>query len=194
MVVLLWAGLLAPLWPGIGIVATRRFDSTYAKFFRSQRHLYLEQNTFQRNRWQTAAELSLDPNITREWTFLMRITCAIGCVLVTTLFLVSPWRVATAQNILLITADDMNWDSLGCFGNELEGVSPNLDELASQGVRFQHAYVTIAICQPCRASIMTGRYPHRSGALGFDKIKRDVPTLPEKLRENGYYTAAIGKA
>lgn len=97
-------------------------------------------------------------------------------------------------NILLITADDMNWDSLGCFGNELKDVTPNLDRLASQGVRFEHAYVTIAICQPCRASIMTGRYPHRSGALGFDKIKAGVPTMPETMRQGGYYTAAIGKA
>lgn len=97
-------------------------------------------------------------------------------------------------NILLITVDDMNWDSIGCFGNKLPGVSPNLDKLASQGVRFEHAYVTIAICQPCRASIMTGRYPHTSGALGFDKIKKDVPTLPETLKANGYYSACIGKA
>ncbi|MCP4852889.1 MAG: sulfatase [Fuerstiella sp.] len=88
----------------------------------------------------------------------------------------------------------MNWDSLGCFGNSLKGVSPHLDKLASEGVRFEHAYVTIAICQPCRASIMTGRYPHGSGALGFDKINAGIPTLPETLRESGYYTAAIGKA
>lgn len=107
----------------------------------------------------------------------------------------TPTTVASERpNILLITADDMNWDSLGCFGNQLEGVSPHLDKLASQGVRFEHAYVTIAICQPCRASIMTGRYPHRSGALGFDKINPGVPTLPETMRESGYYTAAIGKA
>lgn len=97
-------------------------------------------------------------------------------------------------NILLITADDMNFDSLGCFGNTLPGVTPNLDKLASKGVRFEHAYVTIAICMPGRAAIMTGRYPHTSGALGFDKINQDVPTLPETLKANGYYNACIGKA
>lgn len=110
------------------------------------------------------------------------------------LCLTLPALAAERPNILLITADDMNWDSLGCFGNELPGISPNLDRLADQGVRFQHAYVTIAICQPCRASIMTARYPHASGALGFDKIKKDVPTLPETLREADYYSACIGKA
>lgn len=119
-------------------------------------------------------------------------------LLVLLLFAMSP-AAAFAQpqvppNILLITADDMNWDSPGCFGNDLPGVTPNLDKLASQGVRFEQAYVTIAICQPCRASIMTARYPHRSGALGFDNINPDVPTLPETLKKAGFYTACIGKA
>jgi N-sulfoglucosamine sulfohydrolase len=118
---------------------------------------------------------------------------SIACLLLC-LCLVLPAAAADRPNILLITADDMNWDSLGCFGNELLGVSPNLDKLAAQGVRFEHAYVTIAICQPCRASIMTGRYPHTSGALGFDKINAGVPTMPEKLKEAGYYSACIGKA
>lgn len=124
----------------------------------------------------------------------MRTVGAIIFALVSVLCWVNPGQAADRPNVLLITADDMNWDSLGCFGNQLEGISPNLDKLASEGVRFEHAYVTIAICQPCRASIMTGLYPHGSGALGFDKIKPDVPTLPEVLRESGYYTAAIGKA
>lgn len=105
-----------------------------------------------------------------------------------------PAAAADRPNVLLITADDLNWDSLGCFGSELEGVSPNLDALAKQGTRFDHAYVTIAICQPGRAAIMTARYPHRNGALGFDKIKPGVPTLPETLKASGYYTAVIGKA
>ena len=117
------------------------------------------------------------------------IACLLFC-----LFLVVPATAADRPNVLLITADDMNWDSLGCFGSELEGVSPNLDKLASEGVRFEQAYVTIAICQPCRASIMTGRYPHTSGALGFDKINKGVPTMPETLRDAGYYNACIGKA
>ncbi len=127
----------------------------------------------------------------------MRTACVLAIALIAliaSLSLTPPSAASDRPNILLITADDMNWDSLGCFGNQLKGVTPHLDKLASQGVRFEHAYVTIAICQPCRASIMTGRYPHGSGALGFDKINPGVPTLPETLRESGYYTAAIGKA
>lgn len=124
----------------------------------------------------------------------MRTTIVLAILIFSGLSLPLPISASDRPNILLITADDLNWDSVGCFGNPLKGVTPNIDKLASEGVRFEHAYVTIAICQPCRASIMTGRYPHRSGALGFDKINAGVPTLPEKLRESGYYTAAIGKA
>ncbi|MHC4073339.1 MAG: sulfatase-like hydrolase/transferase, partial [Planctomycetota bacterium] len=73
-------------------------------------------------------------------------------------------------NILLITVDDMNWDSPGCFGGRTPNITPNIDDLASEGVRFEHAHVTIAVCQPCRSVLMTGRYPHRNGAEGFEPI------------------------
>ena len=86
---------------------------------------------------------------------------------------------AERPNIVLITVDDMNWDSNGAFGCPVDDITPNIDRLASQGVRFENAHVTVAICQPTRAVWMTGRYPHNSGALGFDPIKRGVPTLVE---------------
>jgi len=95
-------------------------------------------------------------------------------------------------NVLLITADDMNADSAGWVGNQLNP-TPHLDEFAQTAHRFINAHVTIPICQPGRAVLMTGRLPHRSGALGFDPINHDVPTLPEILREQGYFTAAIAK-
>ena len=69
-------------------------------------------------------------------------------------------------NILLITADDLGWDSLGCMGNELEGLSPNLDRLASEGLLIKHAYVTTPICGPSRQSLYTGRLPQRTGIMG----------------------------
>ena len=108
--------------------------------------------------------------------------------------LAAPDRTRPRVNVLLITMDDMNWDSVGAFGNPLPGITPNIDRLAGEGMRFQHAHVTTAICQPSRAAWMTGRYPHRSGALGFDAIRRDVPTLPEALKKAGYHTVLIGKA
>jgi len=96
-------------------------------------------------------------------------------------------------NFLLITVDDMNWDSLGVNGCKVAGVSPNIDRLASQGLLFNHAHVTIAVCMPTRAVWMTGRYPHRNGALGFQKISPEVPTLLEALKKAGYHTGILAK-
>ena len=96
-------------------------------------------------------------------------------------------------NFLLITVDDMNWDSLGVNGCKVAGISPNIDHLASQGLLFNHAHVTIAVCMPTRAVWMTGRYPHRSGALGFQKINPGVPTLLEALKKAGYHTGILAK-
>lgn len=96
-------------------------------------------------------------------------------------------------NFLLITVDDMSCDSVGVFGNPIPGITPNIDKLASEGLRFEHGHVTVAICQPCRAVWMTGRYPHNSGAFGFDRIKPGVPTLPEALQKAGYRTGLMAK-
>ncbi len=96
-------------------------------------------------------------------------------------------------SVLLITADDMNWDSVGAWGCPV-GATPNLDALAAGGVRFELAHVNVAVCQPSRSAIMTGRYPHRSGGEGFFNLRRPgVPILPELLRAAGYRVGIIGK-
>jgi N-sulfoglucosamine sulfohydrolase len=97
-------------------------------------------------------------------------------------------------HLVLITVDDMNWDSVGAFGCQVKGITPHIDRLAEQGICFDRGYVTVSICQPSRAVWMTGRYPQRSGALGFDPIRDDVPSLPEALQAGGYHTALLGKA
>ncbi|HUG20572.1 MAG TPA: sulfatase [Planctomycetaceae bacterium] len=109
------------------------------------------------------------------------------------LLLINNSAFAERPNVLFITVDDMNRDSVGAFGCPIPDITPNIDRLASEGVKFEHAHVTIAICQPTRAVWMTGRYPHRSGALGFDPINRDVPTLLETLHDAGYYTGIMAK-
>lgn len=96
-------------------------------------------------------------------------------------------------NILLITADDLNCDSLGTYGCKVPGITPNLDRLAAEGMKFNHAHVNIAVCQPSRQTLMTGRYPHNNGAPGFDPISEDVPTLQERLRAAGYLNGILGK-
>ncbi len=96
-------------------------------------------------------------------------------------------------NVLLITADDMNCDAPGCFGGRVPGITPNIDRLATQGLKFGRAHVTVAVCQPSRSALMTGRYPHRNGAEGFNPIRPDVTTLQERLREAGYMNGIMAK-
>jgi N-sulfoglucosamine sulfohydrolase len=101
---------------------------------------------------------------------------------------------ADRPNILLITADDMNCDSVGVYGCKVKDTTPNIDRLAAEGMRFDRAHVTIAVCQPCRNVWMTGRYPHRSGGEGFHTLRKPgVPILPAILRENGYRVGLLGK-
>lgn len=97
-------------------------------------------------------------------------------------------------NILLITADDMNWDAVGAYGCPVAGTTPNIDQLAADGLCFNHAHVTIAVCQPSRSTLMTGRYPHRNGGEGFFRLRTPgIPILPHLLREDGYRVGILGK-
>ena len=102
-------------------------------------------------------------------------------------------EVKPPTNVLLITADDLNYDSLGVTGSSAPKISPNLDRLASEGMLLTRAHVNIAVCQPCRQCLMTGRYPHRNGGIGFNPIRRDVSTLGESLCEAGYFQGIMAK-
>ena len=96
-------------------------------------------------------------------------------------------------NVLLIVADDMNWDTPGCFGGAAPDITPNIDKLASEGMRFWHAYVNVSICTPSRSVMLTGLYPHNNGAEGFQRIHPGTPTLPSILNEAGYICGTVGK-
>jgi len=96
-------------------------------------------------------------------------------------------------NILFFTADDLNCDSLGCFGGKVPGLTPNLDSFAAESMLFENAHVTVAICQPSRGVLATGRYGHNSGIMGFMQTDRDIPTIMETLGEAGYLTGVLGK-
>ena len=87
-------------------------------------------------------------------------------------------------NFMLITADDMNWDAVGAFGCPTAGTTPNIDRLAAGGLRFNHGHVTIAVCQPSRSALMTGRYPHLSGGEDFYRLRHEgIPILPDMMKE-----------
>ncbi len=96
-------------------------------------------------------------------------------------------------NVLLLTVDDMNYSSAGIFGCKTPDVTPNIVALAREGLTFEHAHVPIAVCQPSRSALMTGCYPHRNGARGFEAIDTSVTTLTEVLAREGYYNGIIGK-
>ncbi|MFI5610333.1 sulfatase [Amycolatopsis sp. NPDC051903] len=95
-------------------------------------------------------------------------------------------------NILLITADDMDGRTPGAFGGPA-AATPRLDALAAEGMVFRRAHVAAAVCQPSRSAILTGRWPHRNGAEGFEPIRDGVGVFTDLLREAGYVTGILGK-
>ncbi len=96
-------------------------------------------------------------------------------------------------NLILIIADDMAWDDSGAYGHPTIR-TPHLDGLAKAGMRFDAAFLTTSSCSPSRSSIITGRYPHQTGA---EQLHWPLPveqvTFVEKLKEAGYWTAQAGK-
>ena len=105
----------------------------------------------------------------------------------------TPAMAETPKNVLFIMADQLRWDYLGCYGaDHIE--TPNLDWLASQGVRFNRAYVQSPICGPSRMSFYTGRYVRSHGATwnGFP-LRVGEPTLGDHLREIGVKCSLVGK-
>lgn len=96
-------------------------------------------------------------------------------------------------NIVLIIADDMNWDDCGAYGHPAIR-TPNIDALAAGGMLFRHAYLTTNSCSPSRSSIITGKYPHNTGAEQLHwPLPTGTQTFVQRLKESGYYTAAAGK-
>jgi arylsulfatase A-like enzyme len=67
-------------------------------------------------------------------------------------------------NIIFFFTDQQRWDTCGCYGQELP-ITPHLDKMAAQGVRFNHAYTCQPVCGPARASLQTGKYPTEVGCL-----------------------------
>ncbi|WP_319592405.1 sulfatase [uncultured Draconibacterium sp.] len=96
-------------------------------------------------------------------------------------------------NIVFIIADDISWNDFGCYGNEIVK-TPNIDKLASEGLRFTNAFLTASSCSPSRCSIISGKYPHSNGAAELHTALPESETpFPLLLKENGYYTAHAGK-
>lgn len=100
---------------------------------------------------------------------------------------------ADRPHILLIMADQLRGDCLGADGNKAIR-TPNLDRIASEGVRFRSAYSSTPTCTPARAALLTGLSPWHHGLLGTGPVAEQYPCeMPQALRDAGYYTMGIGK-
>jgi arylsulfatase A len=101
-------------------------------------------------------------------------------------------------NIIIMMADDMGYGDLACFGNKIIK-TPNLDKLASDGIRLTSCNSGHPTCSPSRAAMMTGRSPFRSGIYTFiDKdssvhLRAKEKTLGEIAQQAGYDTGFLGK-
>jgi len=103
---------------------------------------------------------------------------------------------ARKPNVLFLMADDMRVE-LGCYGSRFHAKTPNLDALAKSGVRFDRNYCQFPLCNPSRASLLTGRNPTKTSVLGnrtdFRTAHPDWTTLPQLFKDNGYVTVRAGK-
>lgn len=113
-------------------------------------------------------------------------------------------------NIVFILADDLGWRDTGCYGSSFYE-TPNIDRLATEGIRFTNAYAACHVCSPTRASIITGEYPARLNLTDWLPGRKDYPfqrlknveinqhlpygkdPLPKIMKDNGYHTAIFGK-
>ena len=109
--------------------------------------------------------------------------------------LVAVVSVAAKPNVLFISVDDLRVE-LGCYGGT-SVISPNIDKLAARGTMFTRAYCQQAVCNPSRASALTGLRPSTLGIWDLPTHFRDrvpdVVTLPQHFKNNGYFTQNIGK-
>jgi len=101
--------------------------------------------------------------------------------------------VGARPNLVLIIADDVSAADLGCYGNP-DVRTPRLDAMADQGQRWTNAYLTTSQCSPTRCSILTGRYPHNTGAPELHTpLPADQWCFTQSLRDAGYWCAQAGK-
>jgi iduronate 2-sulfatase len=98
-------------------------------------------------------------------------------------------------NVVLIASDDLR-PTLGCYGNDIVK-TPNIDRLASRGIRFDRAYTQFPLCNPSRTSLLTGRYPTQTGVMNnelyFRALHPEFVSLPQHFKANGYVTLRSGK-
>lgn len=101
-------------------------------------------------------------------------------------------------NIVIIYADDMGYGDMSCQNPDSKIITPNLDKLANQGIRFTDGHSSSAVSSPSRYALLTGNYNWRRmtnvvGGFGDCEVYEDEMTMAKMLKDNGYYTAMVGK-
>jgi uncharacterized sulfatase len=126
-------------------------------------------------------------------------------VLFILLFALCPSLVAAQPNLVMVFIDDMGWGDFSCFGNQ-DAKTPNIDRLATEGIRFEQFHVNSPICSPSRCALTTGQYPQRWRIHSYLNNRADnerrgcaqwldpkAPTLARLLQQSGYATGHFGK-
>jgi len=98
----------------------------------------------------------------------------------------------TRPNILFIMADDHAAHAISAYGSRINR-TPNLDRLATGGMRFNHCFAVNSICTPSRAAILTGKYSHINGVTVFNRFDGGQWTVAKELQKAGYHTGMVGK-
>ncbi len=107
--------------------------------------------------------------------------------------LAKPAKKPARPNIVYIIGDDISMDDWGCYGHP-HIRTPHVDALAKQGQRYTNAYLSISSCSPSRCSIITGRWPHNTGACELHtELPKGQVMFPHELKKAGYYTVQAGK-
>ena len=127
-----------------------------------------------------------------------RVISSVGIVALSLLSGIDNTCSAEQPNFVFFVADDMGWGDSATYGNELIQ-TPNMDKLASQGVKFTQCYSACGVCSPSRSAILTGRTPYRNGVwrhlsgIHEAHLRTNEITFPELLKEVGYETCHVGK-
>lgn len=118
-------------------------------------------------------------------------------LLIFTLFACNPEK-DTPPNVIIIFTDDQGYEDVGCFGSP-DILTPNLDQMAQEGIKLTHFYAAQAVCSASRAALLTGCYPNRIGVHAAympnskKGLNHDEVTIAEMLKEQGYTTGIFGK-
>lgn len=131
----------------------------------------------------------------------------IVCIFFLTFLAIQYNNAQKKPNILWIITDDQRPDALECYNKATTGKnesalgyvsSPNINKLAKEGVLFVNAHTNSPVCGPSRGSMLSGRYPFRNGHYQFEQTHQEPdfvrPSIPQTLRENGYFTSSFGKS